>query len=63
MTPKQTRDYLKQPFKCPYCGTDDINAGRPELTNTNYYAKVECEECHEKWMDMYMLTHAYSIED
>jgi hypothetical protein len=51
------RAYVAAPFHCPYCGSEDIQAGEmgtPE--GRQVWQAVECLDCGRHWDDEYTLT-------
>lgn len=44
---KAKQEFLKDPNHCPYCGSENINAGAIDLEN--YYAEWDCDDCLETW--------------
>jgi hypothetical protein len=56
------RNYLKGAgVKCPYCGTDDIEAGPFDGEMTS--VKVTCHGCQKEWYDIYKLVGITEADD
>lgn len=51
-------DYLKHGgAKCPYCESNDIEAGHMEWTSSgSAFQEVNCNDCGKEWKDLYNLT-------
>lgn len=37
---------------CPYCGSDKLDWGTSEITDTGYVQDVTCETCQHQWTDL-----------
>ena len=49
--------YIKHPHFCPYCGADEIDAGRIEHLGEDFAIQpVTCSPCGKEWDDVYELT-------
>ena len=46
--------------RCPYCGSDDIEAGAFEGDGS--YQNVVCHKCDKRWRDVYSLVDIEEIE-
>lgn len=53
LTEEKKAEYLKNPNRCPYCGSDNIQADHfdPE----GKYVPVECLDCEREWREIYKL--------
>ena len=60
MDEKQKADYLKNPYRCPYCNSDRIVA--LEFSTESFSQPVECLDCQKQWMDSYTLTDVEPLE-
>ena len=60
MTPKQEKEYVEADGSiCPFCGEHDINGVGPyDGVGTIITLLVECNDCGERWHDIYTLTGA-----
>jgi C4-type Zn-finger protein len=56
LTEQQKTDYLNSSSLCPYCKSSNINAERIEADGESAWGEVECEDCGERWTDVYTLT-------
>jgi len=57
LTKKQKAEYLKNKgFICPFCGSRNISADNPELTDYGVDVDVSCADCGRSWIDVYSLT-------
>lgn len=51
--------YLKaKGVRCPYCGSEDLNAGGVEVDAGEALQDVRCLSCDESWTDVYELKNA-----
>jgi len=41
---------------CPYCGSDDLEAGRIEVDSGGAWQDVECAGCRRLWREVFALT-------
>jgi transcription elongation factor Elf1 len=55
LTNKQEEEYLKSPSKCPYCKSEDIEAGAVDIDSGHAMQKVQCLNCEKQWRDHYEL--------
>jgi len=58
LTPAQKEKYLKDPVRCPYCGTFDIlSLGPMEWLDEKHTSEtISCLKCGKHWLDQYTLT-------
>lgn len=44
--------------KCPYCGSDNISANRPEADGRYVWINISCEEinCEKSWTEEFTLS-------
>ena len=62
MTEQDKKDYLENPFHCPFCKKGNIDADHIETTYNGAYQSVRCPDCKKRWNDMYELTDMEEIE-
>ncbi len=56
LTPEMVRDYIDcGGARCPFCGSDDIEAGRLEADADSAWGPVTCTACGREWQDVYFL--------
>jgi transposase-like protein len=50
---KTDKEYIKDPNHCPYCSSDNLEAGHfdPE----GLVVPVTCNSCHKSWTELYKL--------
>lgn len=48
-------EYLRNPDKCPFCGSDDIWEAAPEYGDDKGRAEshVFCVDCEKEWFNVY----------
>lgn len=57
LSQKQKQKYVKSAgARCPYCNSDDIEAGKLEADGSSAWCGVECHSCGKEWSDVYALT-------
>ena len=56
LTKQEIRRYLKNPGKCPYCGSKDITGKSIDVDGERATQEVICEACQRSWLDVYTLT-------
>jgi transcription elongation factor Elf1 len=53
--------YLEDPWHCPFCGKDDIEAVSHCLdldkANKDAFRTIVCHDCHRSWEEHFTLTH------
>jgi hypothetical protein len=54
--PISEKDYIKDPSKCPVCGSEDISGGDLEFESGIITQEIWCPECNALWRDIYELT-------
>jgi transcription elongation factor Elf1 len=52
LTKEQIEKYLKNPYHCPFCGSEDITA-LPLSGEDNVLGVVVCNDCGKNWEDEY----------
>lgn len=50
------KKYLKNPDKCPYCGSTDITKGDTDFSYINAWETVVCNECGKEWVEEFTIT-------
>ena len=55
-TKEKKKEYLQNPNKCPYCGSNDISSGHLEADYNMAWSTVICDSCGKEWRDLYTLT-------
>lgn len=58
MTP-DFKAYLESPNHCPWCGSDNIEAGASDFDANYGSLDVSCHTCGKDWQDIYTLTGVY----
>ena len=62
LSKEQKEDYIREGgVHCPFCTSSNITAGVFEGEPMGQ--KVECEDCHKKWYDVYKLVDVEEIEE
>jgi hypothetical protein len=56
-----TERYLKDPNKCMFCGSTNIDAGFFEADGRVGSQKVKCSDCDGQWQDIFELTDVGDI--
>jgi DNA-directed RNA polymerase subunit RPC12/RpoP len=49
--------------RCPYCGSDNIDAQDADFLDDMMYQKVECLNCQKEWTDHYKLVDIGESEE
>jgi hypothetical protein len=56
LTPEMVRDYVNSGgARCPFCGSEDIEAGHVEAGADSAWGPVTCTACDGEWQDVYFL--------
>jgi transposase-like protein len=63
LTVEQRAAYLRNPLRCPFCGSSNIHAGEMTPSLHDIYQSVLCERCNRQWTEMYVLTDIALEED
>lgn len=57
LTERQKKQYVKfGGNRCPYCSSEDLNAGKLQSDAGYVWQKVSCDHCAREWTDVYTLT-------
>lgn len=53
----KVKKYLRNPFACPFCGSDEISAGEKEAVNSEMTQIVHCDnqKCRKSWKEIYRI--------
>lgn len=43
--------------RCPFCGSDQIEAGKHEFESIFAWQRVSCHACGEEWDEVFTMTH------
>lgn len=60
LTDKQKKEYVKHPYQCPYCKSDDLETMSRDADYNIETKEVICGGCERTWKEIYTLT---SIEE
>ena len=56
-------EYVKNDGEnCPWCGTNNLEAGAPNVSLTLIHLPVHCLDCNTQWYDEYRLT-GYLVDE
>lgn len=53
LTKKAIEKYVNSPYHCPYCGSENITSEFFEPEGN--YQTVQCDDCKEKWDEVFEL--------
>ena len=58
LTDEQKAEYVKSPFHCPYCGSEEIQAGDRTSDGRYVFQNVDCCNplCQAFWTEEYTIT-------
>jgi len=62
LTNEQLRDYIAKPHHCPWCESDDIEAGGFDADSNYASCSVHCNACNREWEDIYRIVGIYIPE-
>lgn len=57
LTEKQIRKYVACLKGCPYCGSEDTEAGMPTVEWNQTYVPEGCNNCGRTWGAVYVLSN------
>ena len=57
LTEKDKKEYLNNPWHCPFCNSEDISAG----DGGEGYREVTCNECGKMWNEIFEITDIEEI--
>ncbi len=63
MTKKQIKDYIEDPNHCPFCNSEDIEAGDYDFEGREVWSEVRCNACKKRWRDTYRLKEVEEITE
>ena len=50
------KDYVEYPHECPYCKSENIDAGPMDASSSNEIScNVKCLCCNKSWTEYYLL--------
>ena len=55
MRPNHESRYIANPFFCPFCDNESIEATKVDGFENMMYQWVRCPECETEWHDIYKL--------
>lgn len=55
LSKKEQSAYIDKPNHCPYCKSEDIEAGRLDADSSIITSRVVCNSCNRSWTDVYTL--------
>jgi len=56
LTPEKAKAYIdSEGTTCPYCEATDITGRSLEVDGCVVTQTIDCENCHEQWIDVYRL--------
>jgi transposase-like protein len=56
LTDEQKKGHLKNPSRCPFCHSPDIEGQSVEVDGSHANQRVSCVSCGRHWYDNYTLT-------
>tara|TARA_Y100000034_G_C6646851_1_gene282998 strand:- start:303 stop:512 length:210 start_codon:yes stop_codon:yes gene_type:complete len=63
LTKEQKQNYLdKKGCVCPFCGSENIEAGPLEADGMVAWSSVGCDDCEKTWQDEYNLVNVEMFE-
>ncbi len=57
LTEEQKQKYLTTPYKCPYCGSDELTLGKVTADLKRTLQTISCSQCKRRWTSIYELSH------
>lgn len=48
---------------CPFCGSTDIHAAKPQIDGPQAWCRIECCSCEARWKDLYTFIGISEAED
>jgi len=63
LTEELKKAYIKNAANiCPFCKSPDISGGSVDISGREARQEVSCNECHERWCDVYTLSFVEDLE-
>lgn len=57
ITREQKKNYIADPWICPFCGSQNIEADMAPVVELNQTSqKICCDDCGAAWTDIYTMT-------
>lgn len=53
---EKKKEYIKNPYWCPYCGSDQIEGDKIQSDYNLAWMNVTCLDCEKEWEETYTLT-------
>ncbi len=64
LTKAKEDEYVKAGgCRCPFCGSENIQAGVDYPEGREFYNRVGCDDCARQWFDIFTLTGVEEIAD
>lgn len=63
LTDEQKKEYLDNPFACPYCGSEDVRWGELAPEDYSIFRSCKCKTCGKKWDEEYSLNSVYGNDE
>lgn len=54
LTDEQLKAYTKKPWRCPFCGSDNIEADSVDIEGGEAFQDCNCIDCEGVWRDIYV---------
>jgi len=52
---KTSNEYTQDPSLCPFCNSDNVEAGYLETDGNSAWQRITCLDCRKEWNDLYDL--------
>ena len=63
LSKKDKEKYIKEDYnECPYCKSDDIEAGVFEADSNYAWREITCLDCKKVWKDIYELVDVENVQ-
>jgi transposase-like protein len=56
LTPEAIARYVKHPYNCPYCQSENIGIIDRDSELDFISQKCKCQDCSKVWVEIYQLT-------
>jgi transposase-like protein len=61
--PEVIAEYIKNPYFCPKCKSDEIRKTGDYYQDNNYSITYTCRDCDSEWEEVYKLVTIQSLDE
>ena len=63
LTEKRKQQYINEtPNTCPFCESENINAGESDWSDSVAYRNIVCADCEKEWTEEFKMVDIQELE-